>query len=289
MYCRRIMSKLEIKGRNLVKGRQFEGIRALGSPEAFAGKYYEDGVDELVYVDIVAALYGRNSLGSVINAIASEVFIPMTVAGGLRTLEDIEQALNAGADSKGLNTSAGEDPGLIEAGAKRFGSQCILVMVDAKALGQERYEVYVEGGRQPTGRDVFDWLGEVEGRGAGEVVLTSIDQDGIQAGFDLGLVRRAAQALHIPLIAAGGAGCYEDVARVFLEGQADAVAIASALHYGSLRQLRFDPGELPAQDGNMDFIKSLREAPDACGDGAFSIPGLKAYLRDKGISCRVQG
>lgn len=220
----RIIPRLDIKGPNLVKGIQFEGLRVLGKPEVFARYYYETGADELIYMDVVASLYGRNSLLGIVERTAREIFIPRTVGGGIRTVDDIRSVLRAGADKVSLNTAAVGRPELIREAARAFGSSTIVVSIEAIRKPDGTYEAYVDYGRQRTGVDAIQWAIRAAELGAGELLVTSITQEGTGKGFDLDLTRRIAEAVPIPVIAAGGAGSVHDVYRVFAEGRADAAS-----------------------------------------------------------------
>ena len=242
----RIIPRLDIKGPNLVKGIHLEGLRVLGKPERFARYYYEHGADELIYMDAVASLYERNSLLHIVERTAQEIFIPLTVGGGLRTLEDIHAALRAGADKVSLNTAVIRRPELVTEAAKRFGSSTIVVSIDAKKRPDGTYEAYTDNGRIRTGVEVFGWAAQVAELGAGEILLTSMDGDGTQAGYDLALTRAVAQAVPIPVIASGGAGCMDHIAAALDSGpeggQASAALLASLLHDGvlSVEQIKLD-------------------------------------------------
>jgi cyclase len=236
----RLIARLDIKGPNLIKGVHLEGLRVIGDPQAFAKRYYEEGVDELVYMDVVASLYGRNSLAEIVSQTAQHVFVPITVGGGIRSPEDAQRILRAGADKIAANTAVVRDPALISRIAERFGSQCMVVSIEAKRLAPGRWEAYVDNGRERTGRDVAEWAQEVERRGAGEILLTSVDQEGTRAGFDIELARTVTRAVRIPVIASGGLGATDHLIEVVKVGNADAVAVADALHYRrlSIRDLR---------------------------------------------------
>lgn len=227
----RLIARLDIKGPNLIKGIHLEGLRVIGSPQEHALKYYLQGADELIYMDCVASLYGRNHLGSIISQAAQDIFVPMTVGGGIRSVEDATHILRAGADKVAVNTAAIANPGLITNIAKRFGSQCMVLSVDAKQVGPERWEVYTDNGRERTGRDVVEWVKEGVSLGAGEVLLTSVDREGTRKGFDISLVQAVSSVVSVPVIASGGMGRVEDVRDVVLNGGADAVAMADILHY----------------------------------------------------------
>lgn len=227
----RIIARLDIKGPNLIKGIHLEGLRVIGSPGEHALRYYLQGIDELIYMDCVASLYGRNHLGSIVSAAAKDIFVPMTVGGGIRSVEDATQILRAGADKVAINTAAVSNPQLVTDIARRFGSQCMVLSVEAKQVGHERWEVYTDNGRERTGLDVVEWVKRGVALGAGEVLLTSVDREGTRKGFDIALVRAVTAEVSVPLIASGGMGKPEDLVDVVLEGCADAVAMADILHY----------------------------------------------------------
>ena len=227
----RIIARLDIKGPNLIKGIHLEGLRVIGSPGEHALRYYLQGIDELIYMDCVASLYGRNHLGCIVSAAAKDIFVPMTVGGGIRSVEDATQILRAGADKVAINTAAVSNPQLVTDIARRFGSQCMVLSVEAKQVGHERWEVYTDNGRERTGLDVVEWVKRGVALGAGEVLLTSVDREGTRKGFDISLVRAVAAEVSVPLIASGGMGKPEDLVDVVREGGADAVAMADILHY----------------------------------------------------------
>ena len=214
-----------------MKGIQFEGLRKLGDPSEYARHYYLKGIDEIYYEDTVASLYERNSLADILRRTTEEVFIPITVGGGLRDLEDIAVALKNGADKIAVNTAAIKRPDFLNEISDQFGSQCLVLSVQAKKRGAS-WEAYYDNGREPSGLDVVDWVLEGQERGVGEILLTSVDRDGTKKGLDIQLVHAAGEHLRIPLIASGGIGTPQDCADAILEGGADAVAIATALHYG---------------------------------------------------------
>ena len=228
----RIIPRLDIKGPNLVKGIQLEGLRVLGRPEVFARRYYETGADELLYMDVVATLYERNSLHDIIERTSREIFIPLTVGGGLRSLDDIHDVLRAGADKVALNTAAIRRPALIDEAARRFGSSTIVISIEAQRRPDGTYEAYTDNGRERTGIDVFDWAKQAADRGAGEIMITSVDGEGTGAGYDVALTRRVSQSVTVPVLACGGAGSPDHVREIITQGRADAVALASLLHGG---------------------------------------------------------
>lgn len=236
----RLIARLDIKGPNLVKAIRFEGLRVIGDPQVFARKYYEQGADELLYMDIVASLYGRNNLSDVVEKATKDVFIPITVGGGIRSTDDVKTLLRAGADKVAINTAAIQRPELIREVAQRFGSQCMVLSVEAKKLAPGKWEPYTENGREKTGLDLVDWVQRGVELGAGEVFITSVDKDGTKQGFDYELISAVAEKVNVPVIAAGGLGKAEDAARVIQSAPLDAICAGSALHYGnvSLKDLR---------------------------------------------------
>jgi cyclase len=227
----RLIARLDIKGPNLIKGIHLEGLRVIGSPNEHALRYYQQGADELIYMDCVASLYGRNHLGDIVRAAAENIFIPMTVGGGIRSVDDATQILRAGADKVAVNTAAIANPKLITEISKRFGSQCMVLSIEAKQIGPDRWEAYTDNGRERTGLDVIDWVKKGVALGAGEILLTSVDNEGTRKGFDIALTRAVTEAVTVPVIASGGMGQVEDVVDVVKQGEADAVAMADILHY----------------------------------------------------------
>jgi cyclase len=227
----RLIARLDIKGANLIKGIQMEGLKIVGPPNEYAKKYYSQGIDELIYIDSVASLYGRNHLAEIIKLAAKDIFVPMTVCGGIRSINDVYEILRAGADKVAVNTAAVLNPKLIKEISYEFGTQCMVLSVEAKKIGIEKWEVYINNGRESTKRDVVDWCQEAEQLGAGEILLTSIDMDGTKKGFDLGLIKTISTKVSLPIIASGGMGKIEDFVQVVLDGGANAVAVGSALHY----------------------------------------------------------
>lgn len=227
----RLIARLDIKGPNLIKGIHLEGLRVIGSPAEHALSYYEQGIDELLYMDCVASLYGRNHLGDIVRSAAENIFVPMTVGGGIRSVDDATQILRAGADKVAVNTAAVANPQLITDIARRFGSQCMVLSIEAKQIGPGRWEVYTDNGRERTGLDVIDWVKRGVSMGAGEILLTSVDREGTRKGFDIDLVHAASAEVSVPIIASGGMGSSEDMVAVARDGGADAVAMADILHY----------------------------------------------------------
>jgi cyclase len=227
----RLIARLDIKGPNLIKGIHLEGLRVMGSPNEHALRYYLQGADELIYMDCVASLYGRNHLGDIVKAAAKDIFVPMTVGGGIRSVDDAAEILRAGADKVAVNTAAVSNPQLITDIARHFGSQCMVLSIEAKQVGRDRWEVYTDNGREHTGLDVVEWVKRGVAMGAGEILLTSVDREGTRKGFDIALVKAVSAEVAVPVIASGGMGKSEDLLAVVNEGGADAVAMADILHY----------------------------------------------------------
>ncbi len=234
MLAKRIIPCLDVNKGRVVKGVNFLNLRDAGDPVEVARRYEEQGADELVFLDITASHEGRDIILDVVRATAEQVFMPLTVGGGIRTLEDIRNLLSAGADKVSINTAAVKNPELVRQSSKRFGRQCIVVNIDPKRVykdGQEKWEVHINGGRIPTGLEAVDWAKQVEELGAGEIVLTSMDADGTQDGYDLPMTRAVSEAVGIPVVASGGAGRPEHILEVLTEGKADAALAASIFHY----------------------------------------------------------
>ena len=279
----RIIPRLDVKGQNLVKGINLEGLRVLGLPERFAERYFLDGADELIYIDAVASLYGRNSLDDVVRRTSEKIFIPITVGGGIRTIDDIRRLLRAGADKVAINTAAIQNEKFISEAAHVFGSQCIIVSIAAikKAAGQ--YEAYTDYGRIPSGKEVISWARRAEELGAGEILITSIGQDGTGGGYDVDLVSAVANAVKIPVIACGGAGNSRQVEEVIRKSSIDAVSAASLFHYNVLTQMGIEKRE----EGNVEYLKKF-----VASSGSIlkkieptSIADLKSHLAGSGIPC----
>ena len=226
----RIIGRLDIKGSNLIKGIHLEGLRVIGSPEEFAKKYYLQGADELIYIDAVASLYGRNNLHSIIERAAKEIFVPLTVGGGIRSVRDVYDVLRVGADKVSINTAAVSRPNIIKEIAEKFGSQAIVLSVEAKKRDNS-WEVYTDNGRERSGKDVLDWCAEATSLGAGEILITSIDKEGTKSGFDLELIKRVCSNVEVPVTASGGLGNISHLIELMKSVNIDAVAVASYLHY----------------------------------------------------------
>lgn len=236
----RLIARLDIKAPNLIKGIQLEGLRVIGDPNEYARRYYEAGADEIICMDIVASLYDRNNLAAIIEKATRDVFIPITVGGGVRSVQDVRDLLRAGADKVAINTAAVRNPSLVGELARTFGSQCIVLSIEAKQTGPGRWEAYTDNGREHTGLDVIEWARRGAALGAGEIILTSVDREGTRKGFDIDLVKAICHVVEIPVIASGGMGTFEHLREVVAAGNADAVAMADVLHYNriSLQEIR---------------------------------------------------
>src|SRR4030095_16201899 len=237
MIAKRVIPCLDVHDGKVTRGVQFGRaeageLRNVGDPVELAIRYNEQGADEMVFFDITASAHGRTTMVNVIERTADQCFMPLTVGGGLRSVDDMYTMLRAGADKISINSSALAEPNLIRAGAEKFGSQCIVVSIDAKKAGQDRWEVFSHGGRKATGLEAVDWARRAVALGAGEIVLNSIDADGTKAGFDLEITRRVSESVGVPVVASGGAGSLEHMADVLLKGKADAVLAASIFHFG---------------------------------------------------------
>ena len=278
----RIIPRLDIKGSNLVKGIHLEGLRVLGKPENFAKYYYQQGADELLYMDVVASLYNRNSLHDIISKTAKEIFIPLTVGGGLRTIQDIKEALRAGADKVSLNTAAIKNPEIIHEASQIFGSSTITISIETIKQPDGKYLAYTDNGREYTGVEVLQWAKRVESLGAGEILLTSVDKDGTGNGFDIELIKMVSNSVSIPIIASGGAGNIEDIAKVITAGEANAVALASLLHYNYVKN---HPQTIEVDnEGNIEYLKSGQTFSKI---SSTTIADIKIYLKKQKIDCRI--
>ena len=243
----RLIPRLDIKGPNLIKGVHLEGLRIIGDPQEYAKRYYIQGADELLYIDIVASLYQRSKLPEIVSKAAQDVFVPITVGGGIRNIEDVRELLRAGADKVAINTAAVHNPKLIREVSQLFGSQCMVLSIEAKQYTSSKWEVYTDCGRERTGVDVIEWARKGKELGAGEILITSIDKEGTKKGFDLALTNAITKAVKIPVIASGGMGKSNDLVDVVKQGGADAVAMADILHYdrttiGEIRKIVSNQG-----------------------------------------------
>jgi cyclase len=232
MLTKRIIPCLDVREGRVVKGINFKGLKEVGYPPDLACEYEAQGADEIVFLDVSATVTGKVTLLACVEETARRLFVPLTVGGGIRTVEDMRKALKAGADKVSVNTAAVQDPRLITEGSKRFGSQCIVVSIDAKSVGKRKWVVYTHGGTRPTDIDALWWAKQAERRGAGEILLTSMDHDGTVDGYDIELTRTVVRATNIPIIASGGAGGPEHMREALQEGEADAALAASIFHYG---------------------------------------------------------
>ncbi len=278
----RIIPRLDIKGPNLVKGIHLEGLRVLGRPENFAEFYYNSGADELMYQDTVASLYGRNSLLDIIEKTAKKVFIPMTIGGGLRNLDDINNVLSAGADKVSINTEALKNPNFIDQASRTFGSSTIVIAIEALKQSDGSYLAFTDNGREYTGKNVLEWVSEAESRGAGEILLTSIDREGTGEGFDLNLVERISNIIKIPLIVHGGASSINHIIEGLKVVDIEGFALASMLHYSTLN---FDNELLGnfSGEGNIEFLKKKLSNKNFRD---ISIDKIKNKIHEKGFCVR---
>ncbi|MCK9491400.1 MAG: imidazole glycerol phosphate synthase cyclase subunit [Sulfurimonas sp.] len=238
----RVTARIDVKNEFVIKGIHLEGLRKVGDPNLLAKKYYEEGIDEIIFMDAVAAYYDRNSLSHIIEKACKEVFIPITVGGGLRTIDDINQALKAGADKVAINTKAIQNPEFIAEASKIFGSQCIVASIVAKKINSNQWEAYIDNGREATGLDIVEWAKRLEGLGAGEIMLTSLDMEGTKKGFDTELYEAVQDVVSIPIIASGGMGNIKHAVELLSNYKIDAIATASVIHY------------------NIDTIKNIKQA-----------------------------
>ncbi|BEU88166.1 imidazole glycerol phosphate synthase subunit HisF [Selenomonas sp. TAMA-11512] len=252
MYTKRIIPCLDVKNGRVVKGTNFVGLRDAGDPTELAKRYDLERADELVFLDITASYEERKTMVDVAESCASQVFIPFTIGGGIKSVEDMRTMLHAGADKIALNTAAVQNPELLQKGAEKFGRQCMVLAVDAKRVGEEKWEVFIHGGRTPTGIDCMEWVQRAVALGAGEILLTSMDADGTKNGYDIPLTRAVSERVSVPVIASGGAGELSHFYDVLIDGKADAVLAASVFHYGE-----------------------------------FSIREVKTYLKNRGVEVRL--
>ncbi len=229
----RIIARLDIKNFNLIKSRNLEGLKVVGNPNSYASKYYSQGADELIFMDLVASLYNRNSLYDIVKQASKDIFIPFTVGGGIRSIDDALKIFDSGADKIAVNTAAIKDPNLINVLSKRFGSQAIVLSIEAKKVKENKWEAYIECGRQDTGIDVVDWAKKNVDQGAGEILLTSIDQEGTSKGFDYGLIESVTTAVNLPLLASGGFGSLGDIEKIS-KFDVDGIVIADAIHFDKI-------------------------------------------------------
>ncbi len=250
---KRIIARLDIKGPNLVKGVQLEGLRVLGNPHKFAQYYYENGADELIYVDTVASLYNRNGLIDLVSKTAKNIFIPLTVGGGVRSIDDIHNLLKAGADRVSINTAAVKRPQFITEASYKFGKSTIVGTIETIKSESGKHFVFIDNGREHTGIEAISWALELESLGVGELLLTSVDRDGTGSGLDIDFIKEVTDKVKIPVIAHGGIGNTEHLIEGLLKTDASAIAIASLLHYNALNEIRYDDETF---EGNKNFINN---------------------------------
>ncbi len=276
----RIIPRIDVKGPNVVKGIHLEGLRVLGSPKKFAKYYYHQGADEIMYMDVVASLYERNSLLDVVRNTAKDVFIPITVGGGLRTCEDIQEVLRSGADKVCINTAAIKDKSFISQAVNKFGSSTIVVAIEAIRQNDGNYLAFIDNGREFTGKGVVEWAVEAEQLGAGEIVLTSVDREGTGKGMDLDLINSVINRLNIPVIVHGGVGKVQDAIDVAQKTNANAIAVASIVHYDAIKNIEEDNSE---KEGNRHFLTQKRTTSSI---KSCSINEIKKRLLNCGIQVR---
>ena len=278
----RLVPRLDVKGPNLVKGIHLEGLRVMGKPEAFARYYYSHGADELIFMDAVASLYGRNHLSAIVSSVARDIFIPLCVGGGLRSVEDIRDVLRAGADKVSLNTHVTKHPELITEAANLFGSSTIVVALEVIRQPNGEYRCFTDGGREETDLDAFGWARRAAELGAGEILITSVNRDGTGKGFDLDLCSKITDAVDIPVIVHGGAGSSEHLVEAALSTSIDALCVASILHYDAIEHLALNESEFP-REGNIEFMRAGQKFGNI---QPASIADLKAELINAGIDVR---
>jgi imidazole glycerol-phosphate synthase subunit HisF len=253
----RVIARLDIKSPNLIKGVHLEGLRVVGDPHEFALRYYAAGADELLFIDIVASLYQRNNLTDIIKRAADQIYVPITVGGGIRSLDDVSKMMHSGADKVAINTAAIARPALISEVSRRFGSQCMVVGIEAKRIAPGRWEAYTDNGRERTSQDVVEWARQAVDMGAGEILLTSVDQEGTRKGFDLPLIQAVCNAVSVPVIASGGFGKPDDLVQACASGTS-AVAIADALHW---KRLTLTEIKAAAHQAGLDVRMDAEDTP----------------------------
>ena len=277
----RIIPKLDIKGPNLVKGVHLEGLRVLGKPEEFAKFYYEQGADELIYQDVVASLYGRNSLHDIISKTAKEIFIPLTVGGGIKTVQDISDTLRSGADKVCINTGAINNPSFISEAQKKFGASTIVIGIEAIEQENGEYLAFTDNGRNETGKNAIDWAIEAQKLGAGEILITSVDKEGTGRGLNSSLLEEVANNVSVPVVGHGGVGSKEDVLDLAKSKFLNGIAIASLFHYDFINSNRSLEGY--EAEGNTEFLKSYRKLSNI---KAIGVNELKKFLSEEAIELR---
>ena len=283
----RIIPRLDIKGENVVKGVHLEGLRVLGSPSEFASRYYESGADEIIFMDSVASLYGRNNLHQIVSSVAEKIFIPMTVGGGVRSLDDVNILLRSGADKISINTALFSNPNLVYQVSDHFGSQCMVVSIDVVKKDTGKYECLTDNGREKTGVELFEWLEQVVDLGAGEILLTSVDREGTGKGCDVDLINSISTRCPLPLIVCGGIGSKEDVLSIAKKGNVDAISASSIFHYKLAKDFY---GVHSTKVGNKDFLIQLQKSNKQIRKGInpVSIHELKRYLCKNKINLSIR-
>lgn len=280
MKTKRIIARLDVKNDTLVKGIHLEGLRVLGQPEHFAKVYHDEGIDELVYMDVVASLYNRNSLGDFIKRTADHISIPLAVGGGIRTIEDVSALLNIGADKVIINTAAVKKPSLISELANKFGSSTIVVAIEVIKEKNNTYSVYIDNGREYTGKEALSWAIQAEALGAGELLITSVDQEGTGRGVDYVLMEQISEITGVPIIAHGGIGSFEDILETTKKDSIQAVCAASVFHYELISRKDFSWGDV---SGNTAFLKSGHSKKNIT---PISVEQCKKALKLNGILTR---
>tara|TARA_B100001964_G_C14250762_1_gene609843 strand:- start:2844 stop:3728 length:885 start_codon:yes stop_codon:yes gene_type:complete len=292
----RIIPRLDIKGPNIIKGLCYDGYRVLGKPELFSEIYYNEGADELFFQDAVASLYERNNLLDIVSLTAGKVMIPITVCGGIRNIEDITEALNAGADKVGINSAAIKKPDFLEKAARKFGSQCIVLSIEAKKIDNGKYEVWSDYGREPSGFGIKKWAKDAENFGIGEIYLSSVDNDGTGLGFDIDLINEITSYSKVPVIASGGAGNYDDFLEAINKTNLDAISAASVFHYNYANELKNKITNNKSSilrmgkhidTGNIEFINEGYGGFDNIQVNLCSIKNLKVFLNENNINVRI--
>lgn len=277
----RIIPRLDIKGPNVVKGIHLEGLRVLGKPKDFAQYYFENGADEIIYMDVVASLYGRNSLLELIRETTENIFIPIAVGGGLRSVEDINNILRAGADKAIINTAAIKDPSFIKRAVEKFGSSTIVVAIEAIKNDFNQYFAFIDNGREYTGIEVVEWAQKVEELGAGEIVITSVDQEGTGKGYDINLITKIKKNVSIPVVAHGGAGKLEHLNELFTSSNLEGVVLASILHYNAYKIFSYNSEDF--KEGNLSFLMNKNKKISI---DTYSINEIKEFLSKMNYNVR---
>lgn len=279
----RLIPRLDIKGPNLVKGISLEGLRVLGDPDLFAQVYTDQGADELSYVDVVASLYERNSLHEMVSRMAKNIFIPITVGGGLRTIDDIQKVLDHGADKISINTAAIKNPNLIQQASRKFGSSTIVATLEVIKQSNGTYLCFTDNGREHTGVEAIAWAKKVEELGAGELVVTSVDREGSGNGYDIELLKQICAVTSIPVVAHGGAGSFEDIKNVIQQTEVNGVCFASILHYDTIHKIKSFRSE-SNQEGNYSFLAQARQFAKI---KPLSLESIVQQLKPFGITSRA--